>query len=415
MMDEKDKIKDLFSSKLKDFEPEVPASVWGGLDQLLSQQPAAADPSSSTSSSSGSSATASKASVIKTALITAGVAAAVVTGVLLAPKSEQTVTPEDTHVSEVEEVQPDTVASDTTAVFPTVIMKPTIARAARIEETVEEKPAPSPVQDLPVAQEKKEEKKPVIVKEKPLQASTPDEKPLLLPEKKSNSGFSVGLSANSGLLAHNSSRNGGEILFSHHVRSVLFREALYRENSEFKLQHRLPVSLGVKVSKGIAPNLSLETGVVYTYLSSKITSNSTFNIEENQSFHYLGIPLSLNYTFYELGKGKLYLSVGGMVQKDIKGKYESTMGFTKMDISDLGLDGLVYYHEPYFIRESIKQPNLQFSANAAVGITYPIYKKLYLYGTIGGAYYFDAGNKYPTIYTDRKMQLDLNLGIKFDF
>ena len=42
---ENDKIKDLFSSKLKDFEVDVPASVWGGLDVLLSQQRApTADP-----------------------------------------------------------------------------------------------------------------------------------------------------------------------------------------------------------------------------------------------------------------------------------------------------------------------------------------------------------------------------------
>lgn len=412
MMEEKDKIKDLFSSKLKDFEPEVPASVWGGLDQLLSQQPAAADPSSSTSSSSsGSSATASKASIIKTTLIAAGVAAAVVTGVLLAPKADKVVAPEDTPVTVIEEVKPDTVVSDTTAVLSAIKMEPAIAKAMGIQE----KEKPVPVQDLPVAPEvKKEEKKPVE-EEKPLQESGPEPRILLLPKKKSNNGISIGLSANTGLLAQSTTQNGGGILFSHHVRSAVFNEALSRENSVFKLQHRLPVSLGVKISKGIAPNLSLETGVVYTYLSSKITSNSAFNIEENQSFHYLGIPLSLNYTFYQLRKAKLYLSVGGMVQKDIKGRYESKMGFTKTDITNSGLDGIVYYNEPYFIRESIKQPNLQISANAAVGIAYPIYKKLYLYGTIGGAYYFDAGNKYPTIYSDRKMQLDLNLGVKFDF
>ena len=67
------------------------------------------------------------------------------------------------------------------------------------------------------------------------------------------------------------------------------------------------------------------------------------------------------------------------------------------------------------MKESIKQANPQFSANVGIRGAYPIYKKLYLYGTIGGAYYFDAGNKYSTIYSDRKIQLDFNLGVKFDF
>jgi len=413
MMEEKDKIKDLFSSKLKDFEPEVPASLWGGLDQLLSQQPAPADPSSasSSSSSSGTSATASKASIIKTVLITAGVAAAVVTGVLLAPKGDNVIPEEPTAI--VEEIPADTVETmDTTKVLPAITMPPAMAKTLKVEEQpiVEE---PSPVQD-PEKEPETPKRKPKI-DEIPLITEQEEPIPVWFPKKKSDNGFSISLSANSGLLAQNTTQNGGEILFSHDVRSLKFNEILADENKEFKLQHRMPISVGVKVSKGIAPNLSLETGIVYTYLSSKITSNSVFNIEENQYFHYLGIPLSLNYTFYELGKGKFYLSAGGMIQKDIKGQYESKMGFSKTDISDADLAHILYYSEPYYIKESRKQSKPQISANAALGVAYPIHKKLYLYGTIGGAYYFDAGNKYSTIYSDRKLQLDLNLGIKFDF
>ena len=134
MIEDKDKIKDLFSSKLKDFEPEVPASLWGGLDQLLSQQAAPADPSSassSTSSSSGSSvATASKVSLIKTALITIGVAAAVVTGVLLIPKGSNLVVPEEPKVATIEEAIQDTIKLDDTTfvISPRPAIRPIIAR-----------------------------------------------------------------------------------------------------------------------------------------------------------------------------------------------------------------------------------------------------------------------------------------------
>lgn len=414
-MEEKDKIKDLFSSKLKDFEPEVPASLWGGLDQLLSQQPAAADPSSassSSSSSSGTSATASKASLIKTVLITAGVAAAVVTGVLLAPKGDNVI-PEEPQIVVVDEVLPDTIETvDTTKVLPALTMPPAMTKTLKIEEV--------PVKEEIIPEQEPQEeptlpKRKPIIEEEPLITEDEEPIPVWMPKKKYNNGFSVSLSANSGLLAQNTTQNGGDIMFSRDVRSTKFNEILAEENKEFKLKHRLPISVGLKVSKGIAPNLSLESGIVYTYLSSKITSNSVFDIEENQNFHYLGIPLSLNYTFYELGKGKVYLSVGGMVQKDIKGQYESKMGFSKTDITDEALAHILYYSEPYYIKESRKQSKPQFSANAALGVAYPIHKKLYLYGTFGGAYYFDAGNKYSTIYSDRKLQLDLNLGVKFDF
>lgn len=401
MIEDKDKIKDLFSSKLKDFEPEVPASVWGGLDQLLSQQPPAGDASSASSASSSS----SSGAIIKTVLITIGVTAAVVTGLLLGPKSDDA--PVEVPVAKVEEIVPDTNQKPMEIVtIPVRKIRTTITPARK---TVEE-PA------IPTKEEQKKRpvfapklrKEPFVEKEERVTKRTYG-KMLLSEQKPEINGFSLSVSGNLGLFAYNTKENGSGLLFSQ--RSPEFRAALDKENSEYKLQHRLPISLGVRVSKGIAPNLSVETGVVYTYLSSKVTSKSVFNIEENQSFHYLGVPLSLNYKFYEQGKTKFYLSVGAMVQKDIKGKYESDINTSKDDI----LAQLTYYNEPSHTSEAIKQSKPQFSVNASVGVAYPIYKKLYLYGTIGGAYYFDAGNKYRTIYSDKKTQLDLNLGVKFDF
>ena len=420
MIEDKDKIKDLFSSKLKDFEPEVPASLWGGLDQLLSQQAAPADPSSassSTSSSSGSSvATASKVSLIKTALITVGVAAAVVTGVLLIPKGSNLVVPEEPKVATIEEAIQDTIKLDDTTfgISPRPAIRPIIARVELQEKKAVvdvqvSTPSQNPEKES-IKPEKKEE-----VKEKSLRSSDDHKAVQLLPKKKSGSGLSVGLCTNSALFGQDISQSGGRLLFSYPTRGRSFNDALAKENKEFKLQHSLPISFGLKVSKSITPNLSLETGIVYTYLSSKITSNSAFNIRENQYFHYLGVPLTLNYKFYELGKAKFYFSAGGMVQKDIKGQYESKIAYTESTLIVMGLPRDLYYSEPYYMKESIKQANPQFSANVGIGGAYPIYKKLYLYGTIGGAYYFDAGNKYSTIYSDRKIQLDFNLGVKFDF
>ncbi|MDR0824635.1 MAG: PorT family protein [Prevotella sp.] len=418
MAEDKDIIKDLFSSKLKDFEPEVPASVWGGLDQLLSQQPAPAEPSSSSSNLSSV-----KNSLIKTTLIIVGVAAAIVAGVLFIPNSGNITDEPGITVNEEPGKTVDTIAINP---IPETIIEPAIAKLA-IAHAKEIKEEPVKVTEqkeqpvkIPVQKEepKKEEIKPLVKKDEPLLATDNTTERLQVPKKESRSnGFSLSASANSSLLAYNESGNGSKLLFSKYQRSETFDVALKKENKKSELQHRIPVSVGVRVSKGITSNLSLETGVVYTYLSSELSSNSAFEISENQYFHYLGIPLTLNYTFIELGKTKFYLSIGGMVQKDINGKYESNMDFSEKsnNIGDAALANIVYYSEPYYIRESIKQPNPQFSANAAIGVAYPIYKKLYLYGTIGGAYYFDAGNKYHTIYSDQKIQFDLNMGLKFDF
>lgn len=412
MIEDKDKIKDLFSSKLGNFEPEVPASIWGGLDQLLSNQPVQAPDASSSSSSANSST--SKASTIKTIAIAVGVAAAIAIGILSIPTDNKSIV-EDANVVVTEEVKTpvETQDVDTVIEVPKVV-PPLLAKARAIVEPVEAvattEPEPEVVSEPLVKEEVKEEKK--EVKAAPMLAQTR----VILPEAESPSkGLSLGITVDAGLFADNVNERGGDILFSRKVRSSTFRSALNKENSEFELEHKQPISFGVTISKQIAPKLSFETGLVYTHLSSKIKSSSVFNISESQYFNYLGIPLSLNYTFFELGKTKFYFALGGMVQKDINGRYVSNMGFSMLDIEDKDLAGHVFYSEPYYIRESVKQSNPQFSVRSSLGISYPLYKKMYLYGTIGGAYYFDARNKYRTIYSDRKTQLDLNLGIKFDF
>ncbi|MDU1892106.1 MAG: hypothetical protein E6767_15590 [Dysgonomonas sp.] len=417
---ENDKIKDLFASKLGSFEPEVPASVWGGLDQLLSNMPiptadpsssAVPDPSSSASSSATNAASAAgKASIIKTAAISVGLVAAVVTGVLVLPDKEKVQTPEPEPVvteviDSIEDNMVDTL--DNTFVMPL----PTLKQFAQAELPKEEDiPEIEPINEADLPEKEEKEIEEFEFKEQLAESITfwPD-------IAKKLKGASVGFVTNAGLLADQGHHQGGGVLFSRRERSTAFNNLLDSENSEYILDHKQPISFGVTFSKEISSNLSLETGLVYTHLSSKITSTSKFQIEEKQSFDYLGIPLNLNYTFYKLGKAKFYLTVGGMIQKDIKGQYTSHLGFTQKDITDLGFGGGLFYEEPYYIKNSIKQSNPQFSVHSNLGVAYPLYKKLYIYSTIGGAYYFDAGNKYRTIYSDKKTQLDLNLGIKFDF
>lgn len=446
MAEEKDNIKHLFSSKLQSFEPEVPPSVWDGLDSRLSDLPAEVGVAAS--------ATASKPALAKRIIAVAAVAAVIIIAVLIVPGGKQ--------LTPIKEINPamasvdklggkkDNITDITLSVNPTsaAIAPPAkvIAHTGVLDNQTNVQPAKQAQGKTDVPQrireqiqsafgsdnttpetgtgmvdrevDKAEKNSPIKntgEQDRQLLARTNSRKVVVGKTRRASEGFSVGLLANSGLISQDVNENGGKLLFSTADRSQALMSVLEKEDREYDLQHDLPVSFGIKVSKGIAPRLSLETGVVYTYLSSKITSNSNFGIEESQTFHYLGIPLSLNYTFYELGKAKFYATVGGMVQKDIKGRYESQMdGLSVPDYSDSELS-TIYYSEPYFIRENIEQSRLQFSAHASVGVSYPVYQKLHLYGSVGGAYYFDAGNKYRTIYSDRKTQLDLNLGIKFDF
>jgi hypothetical protein len=175
-----------------------------------------------------------------------------------------------------------------------------------------------------------------------------------------------------------------------------------------EMEHDQPVSFGITVSKTIVDRLSVETGLVYTYLFSRAKNTSVdFQNQETQHFHYLGIPINLNYNFVNIGKLGLFASFGGMVEKDVYGEFRSTGQSVSSELNSTS-QGM--------ITTKISQKNPQVSVSAGVGMFYPIYGGFNLYGKVGGAYYFDARNsEYKTIYTDKKIVFDLNAGVRFDF
>lgn len=175
-----------------------------------------------------------------------------------------------------------------------------------------------------------------------------------------------------------------------------------------EMEHDQPVSFGITISKTIIDKLSIETGIVYTYLFSRAKNTSVdFQNQETQHFHYLGIPVNFNYNFLNFGRLGLFTSVGGMIEKDVYGEFRSSGQVVSAELNSSS-QGV--------ITTKISQKNPQLSVNAGVGAFYPIYGGFNLYGKLGGSYYFDAkNNEYKTIYTDKKIVLDLNAGIRFDF
>ncbi|MFA5650142.1 MAG: hypothetical protein WC914_03250 [Proteiniphilum sp.] len=173
-----------------------------------------------------------------------------------------------------------------------------------------------------------------------------------------------------------------------------------------EMEHDQPVSFGITVSKAIVDNLYIETGLVYSYLYSK-TRNASANFKENetQRLHYIGVPLNVNYNVFSLHRLNVYASVGGMIEKDIHGDFRR-LGEGETMINSRSEEMEV---------TSISQRNPQVSVNAGIGLSYPVYDRLRLYGKIGGSYYFDAKNEHKTIYSDRKIVMDLNVGLRYEF
>ena len=86
------------------------------------------------------------------------------------------------------------------------------------------------------------------------------------------------------------------------------------------MEHNQPISFGITLSKELIDGLSIESGLVYSYLYSKVrNASSSLDERESQHLHYIGVPLSVNYTVFSFNKLNLYASVGGMIEKDVCG------------------------------------------------------------------------------------------------
>lgn len=162
--------------------------------------------------------------------------------------------------------------------------------------------------------------------------------------------------------------------------------------------HKLPLRFSLNISLPLHRNLNMDTGVDYSYLRSDIKYGDA-NAEiwdGQQKLHYLGIPVSLRYTALSMHHCDFYVSGGAMVEKCIGGKIESD------DRSGT----------PYSYHGCDDRP-FQFSLNAAAGIQYNIAKGCGLYLEPGMGIYLDNGSRLRTIYNERPVTFNLNIGIRF--
>lgn len=451
-MSDKDKIKDLFSSKLSNFEVQVPDSVWGGIEKSLSSQPI--------STAEKPNLTWIRIIAVAACLIVALVSVYIllpdkeITGKEIVitdhPKAEQKVEDSYTNNRQTIDKQPKIIAEAVGNKQPVVHYRPQIKQSLTISNrdysdtsninNPTKEDAEDVVSTINQASDIEDDKN--VSNEIP--AKTNKNKwagDYLYPskghsnnafvsdfsrnKKSEGKGFNLAINSNALLLSSDISQRGGVMSFSQKTslsnhqsapRILSSSEAavLYDKDNNYDLDHKHPVTFGLTVSKDITSRLSVETGITYTYLSSTIKSKDSQNvIGEKQMFHYLGIPINLNYTFLQLGSAKFYVSLGGAIQKDVSGKYEGVLEQLKSPFVTI-----ISQSESNIDRKvdmKISQDHPQLSAHLNVGAAYPIYKGLNVYGSVGGAYYFDADNEYRTIYSDKDTQLDINFGLKWSF
>ena len=166
-----------------------------------------------------------------------------------------------------------------------------------------------------------------------------------------------------------------------------------QRKQQVNAKHRAPVSVGLQVAFGIAPRLSLSTGMVYTRTSSDFypyAPSSSYNV--HQVLYYVGIPVGFNYEFWQSGGFHAYVMAGAEADYNVKN-----------DTEEEGVK-----------KEDAKRDRVQFSGKASLGAQYDITPKVGLYIEPGAKYYFDNGSHVENTFKDKKLNFNLQFGLRFN-
>ena len=166
-----------------------------------------------------------------------------------------------------------------------------------------------------------------------------------------------------------------------------------------KQSYMPPISFGFIIRKNLGKTLSVETGLVYTYLSSTFKNEGVLRYNAKLRLDYLGIPVSLVTRLWSKYNWEVYLSGGAMVEKGLRSTYteeEHLSNRINATKSTTNIDGF------------------QWSINGAVGVAYKLERNWSVYFEPKISYFFD-NNQPVSARTDHPTTIGLSAGIRYQF
>lgn len=171
---------------------------------------------------------------------------------------------------------------------------------------------------------------------------------------------------------------------------------------ETDIKHRLPIRAGVSFTYNFNERFGIETGLSYTNLISDVRegSESHFYTGE-QKLHYIGIPLNLKYRIFSWKRFDLYASTGALAEKCVSAKLDK--------------DFILDHQKKGSESENLSEKPMQWSVNASAGVQCNLVNSMSIFVEPGISYYFNDRTNIQTIYKEKPLIFNLNLGIRFTF
>ena len=167
---------------------------------------------------------------------------------------------------------------------------------------------------------------------------------------------------------------------------------VYLANHEERQKFYQPISFGLSVNIPISSGFSVSSGVVYTRLRSDFTSIANSLVyERQQTLHYVGIPLTVQYNVWQWHGLNVYAAAGGQADFNVSACVTTEGTETKLEKDDV-----------------------QWSVNAAVGVQYNFIPQLGIYVEPGIKHYFDNGSHIRNFFKYRPTNFNLQIGLRLN-
>jgi hypothetical protein len=189
--------------------------------------------------------------------------------------------------------------------------------------------------------------------------------------------------------------NANEALVSADTKST----SILTPNDFSSKVHLPPVSFGVVFRKSLNKAMSLQSGLVYTYLLSTFENTGMQHYDAKLHLHYIGVPLNFISTVWNNKKLELYFSAGGMIEKGLRSNYIQNQYFS---------------NQTYTTRADTKIDGLQWSVNTGFGVTYKLNKSFGIYFEPKISYYLE-NNQPMSARTVQPLIVGMNAGLQFGF
>ena len=206
------------------------------------------------------------------------------------------------------------------------------------------------------------------------------------------------LKPSNGGIANEAGDENGNVYSSDRIGDILIANLNSTTSSES--HHHQPLTFGVRVAYPLAGRLAVESGLNYSLLRSDFNYGGTKAYEEKrQTLHYLGIPLSLNYTLVRYRRLDFIVSAGGMVEKCVYGKVVTDYVWDSQKNTD---------------RNDLSVKGLQWSAGASASLQYNFARNFGIFVEPGLWYRFEnpESGEVRSSYTENPLNFSLAAGLR---